>query len=48
MDCDPVFYGLVQFLFVIRSRSTNYEANMQDQYGAAQVVYFVGRYSAPN
>jgi serine protease inhibitor len=36
------------FLFVIRSRSTKYEANMEDQYGAAQVVYFVGRYSAPN
>jgi len=36
------------FLFVIRSRSTKYEANAEDQYGAAQVVYFVGRYSAPN
>ena len=34
----------MQFLFVI----TNYKDNMQDQYGAAQRVYYLGRYSAPN
>ena len=38
----------MQFLFVIRSRLTYYKANIQDEYGAAHVVYFVGRYSTPN